>query len=469
MRAQLIYLMCIACIICNVHQTKIFAIQHPIVIMVLAHNNQDCYERTLDSIIAQLYDNYRVIYVDDGSTDNSYYYAKAYSIERHISSRCTFRRSACHQGPLAHIYREVQKCKEDEIIVVLDGCDWFADEHVLDTINKYFCNNDVWLAYGGYTSYPELKTDILSKDKNSQLELCISYAWIFKELKLEDLLYNHIFYQGDWNSIIANPLKQLASNRYMSISDILYVSNSNHHHIAQKTLRQQSNIRPINYKPLACRKQIQSSDDTASLLIFSNNPSHLQALLTKVKGHLCYCSHIYIAYSCDAQTDPLYKSMTEQLPELIFSRYEKTEFKATLMHHLHQIESNYILLSDDIATPIAPIDLHVCIRALKNSGLDIFYLPLGAAICAYGLSLSQDLACIDTDHQIYAWASSNKSGAWIIPAIQMTLFSKHYLLSLLENASLSSPDELAIFLHRTIVRENKLGLLFDLSKVISRN
>ena len=161
--------------------------------------------------------------------------------------------------------------------------------------------------------------------------------------------------------------------------------------------------------------------------------------------------------------------MAKQFPEIIFSRYEKSEFKTTLIKSLHDVDSNYILLSNDEATPIAPIDLQVCIQALKNTALDIFYLPLGAAICSYGLSLSQELACIDTDHQIYAWASSNKSGAWIIPTLEMTIFSKHYIQSLLKTPSLASPDELSIFLHRTIVRENKLGLLFDLSKVISRN
>ena len=206
------------------YQAPLVAMQHPLVIIVLAHNTEDCYERTLDSIIAQEYDNYRVIYVDDGSTDNSNYYAQLYTIEQHIKARFIFRHSAFHQGPLAHIYREIQKCKNDEIIVLLDGSDWFTDEHVLETINRHYCNDTIWLAYGGYTCYPDHKND-----RNSQLELCTCYAWLFKELKLEDLLHNHIFYQTGWNSIIADPLKQLAGNHYKPIADILYVSNSRHH------------------------------------------------------------------------------------------------------------------------------------------------------------------------------------------------------------------------------------------------
>ncbi len=41
------------------------------VIVIPSNNNKDWYQKNLDSVFNQRYLNYRVIYIDDGSTDNT--------------------------------------------------------------------------------------------------------------------------------------------------------------------------------------------------------------------------------------------------------------------------------------------------------------------------------------------------------------------------------------------------------------
>ena len=52
------------------------------VIMVPSYNNAEWFERTLDSIFSQTYQNFRVIYIDDASTDGAGEFVRAYIKER---------------------------------------------------------------------------------------------------------------------------------------------------------------------------------------------------------------------------------------------------------------------------------------------------------------------------------------------------------------------------------------------------
>lgn len=467
MRNSLIFLFCVLTYLAVFH-VQLIAYEKPIVILVLAYNHEDFYERNLNSIISQKYENYRVIFIDDCSCDNTYYHAKAYCADQKILSRIKFIRSESHQGPISHMYREVQKCKDDEIIVFIAGCDWFADSQTLSIINSHYCTSDIWLSYGAYTCYPHDNHSSMSKTlKSSMQELCTCYAWLFKELKLEDLLNNHIFYTLDWNSVITEPLKRLACTRCRPIKTILYVRNTSN-----------TIIRPVQSdKPISCplnnyipihqpRIKKSSTEPEASILIFSTDPSHLVPLLVGIKGYLVHHATIDILYPADVQTDAAYQTLIAKFSSINFIRYETHNFKSALTQYIEQVPYTYIMLSNDTCKPISPVDLQICTQALNNTNLDIFYLPIGRIICPYGMALSQEIACIDTGNQIYAWASSNKNGHWLLPILQMTLFSKSYLSNVLDTARVSSPEDLHILLHRTIVQENKLGLMFDQMKVI---
>ena len=43
--------------------------------------------------------------------------------------------------------------EDDEIIIHLDGDDWFINEQVLEKLNKFYNDNDVWMTYGGFVCW----------------------------------------------------------------------------------------------------------------------------------------------------------------------------------------------------------------------------------------------------------------------------------------------------------------------------
>src|SRR5579872_96758 len=79
--------------------------QKPLVIVIPSYNNSDWYRKNLDSVFAQDYDNYRIIYIDDCSIDGTYELVRDYIVENGQKERVTLIKNDRRQGALANHYR----------------------------------------------------------------------------------------------------------------------------------------------------------------------------------------------------------------------------------------------------------------------------------------------------------------------------------------------------------------------------
>lgn len=121
----------------------------PFVIVVAAYNNVSTSEQTLLSILNQKYDNFRLIYIDDGSNDGSYETATRFLKNHPLSARVSLLHNEEHQGTIESLYRALHTCKSDEIVLLFEGKEFLAHENVLSRLNHYYANPDVWLTEGG--------------------------------------------------------------------------------------------------------------------------------------------------------------------------------------------------------------------------------------------------------------------------------------------------------------------------------
>ncbi len=64
-------------------------VEKPFVIIVPSYNNSRFVEKNLQSIFTQRYENYRVIYIDDNSSDQTYGQAKALTEQWEQTKRIT--------------------------------------------------------------------------------------------------------------------------------------------------------------------------------------------------------------------------------------------------------------------------------------------------------------------------------------------------------------------------------------------
>ena len=240
----------------------------PFVFIVMSYNNSDWVELNLRSLLTQNYRNYRIIYFNDCSSDetekkvrrlaikhtkknhlsfNSILLDNSYSVKfakespdlQKITPRPFFTlvNNIHRGGALCNLYRGVSNCLDEEIVVVVDGDDWLFDNTVLEKLNKAYSSNDIWLTHGNLIEYPnggatwcEPVPNALINSNAFRTFKCPShlrtfYAWLFRQINLEDLLYDGDFFQMTSDQATMFPMIEMAGNRHLFIHDILYVYN----------------------------------------------------------------------------------------------------------------------------------------------------------------------------------------------------------------------------------------------------
>ncbi|MES2272955.1 MAG: glycosyltransferase family A protein [Chlamydiota bacterium] len=189
------------------------------VIFVHAFNQELWCERSLRSIFEQEYENYRVIIIDDASSDETYETMRRFLLENHQEYRAILIRNETKIGPIASLYRAIDSCLDREIIVPLEGKDWLVHPMVLSDLSKNYQNPNIWLSFGQavhYPSYDLLEPQLVSskrKRKVNPAAPCSFYAGLFKKIPLSDL-----FKEGAEDSYLI-PLLQMAGDRVQIIKE----------------------------------------------------------------------------------------------------------------------------------------------------------------------------------------------------------------------------------------------------------
>ncbi len=209
-----------------------------IVVLTTSYNNRNWAQKNLESIFRQDYSNYRVIYIDDASQD-----ATAGLVEEWVNKQekqlCfELFRNRERRGALANIYWAIHdRCRDEEIVVSLDGDDWFYDAQVLKRINQVYSAREVWLTHGTLLEFPtgikgwsvpiprRIVAHNAFRSYRCPSHLRTFYAWLFKRIRLEDLQYEGRFFSMTWDQAMMFPMIEMAGERHAFIPEITYVYN----------------------------------------------------------------------------------------------------------------------------------------------------------------------------------------------------------------------------------------------------
>lgn len=212
--------------------------QKPIVVLVTSYNNAKWVRMNLASVALQKYNNFRIIYVNDCSSDKTGQLVEDYIEKLNLQDKTIYISNSERKGALHNIYDSIHNLiEDDEIVVSLDGDDWFSSRKVLKKINECYCSDEVWLTHGTLREFPSGSTkwcqpvppDAISEN-NYRKYRCPShlrtfYAWLFKKIRREDLTENEEFYQMSWDQAIMFPMIEMAAERHRFIREVLYVYN----------------------------------------------------------------------------------------------------------------------------------------------------------------------------------------------------------------------------------------------------
>jgi len=208
-------------------------------IIVPSYNNEKWLRACLRSVKLQTYQDYECIIVDDCSSDES-----VPIIKEEIVENPNFRLIQNTERKLAlrNIYEAIVSSNPsaEDVIVTLDGDDWFATKNTLEILNNTYKEKDCWLTYGSYIEFPsrtrgkfsrQIPQHIIEQNSFRESEWMSSHLRTFKhklwhQVKREDFLEEDgRFCDGAWDMIFMFPMLEMAHTRSCFIGDILHVYN----------------------------------------------------------------------------------------------------------------------------------------------------------------------------------------------------------------------------------------------------
>lgn len=212
------------------------------VIVIPSYNNEKYVEKNLVSIFNQKYPYYRVIYLDDNSLDNTN------SLVRNIVSKYnkwdifSLYRQRVRFYASGNRYFAYHLCEDDEILVMLDGDDWFSSPNVLNRLSieyrkgtlvtygsfRFYENNRLSSGIYGNESFPNevLKNKTFRHYRWTSQHLRTGYAKLFKQIKITDLMdLENNFLRCCTDLAEMMPVLEMASPKITMIPEPLYIYN----------------------------------------------------------------------------------------------------------------------------------------------------------------------------------------------------------------------------------------------------
>jgi len=208
------------------------------------YNVEKWIRATLRSVKLQSYDNFQCIIVDDMSSDNS-----AAIVQEVIEGdpRFVFVENQEKKYVLKNICGAIDLSNpgDEDVIVVLDGDDWFAGKDVLSLLDETYKREKCWLTYGSYMEYPQNIKGKFAQEVPKRVideNLFRQSAWMTSHLRSwkyglwkhidqqkcfsePDAIDNNNHFAFCWDLAYMFPLLELAGEKIHYISEILYIYN----------------------------------------------------------------------------------------------------------------------------------------------------------------------------------------------------------------------------------------------------
>ena len=227
------------------------------------YNADKFLDRCISSIKKQKNGNFKCVLIDDLSTDNSLKVA-----EKSIGSdeRFTIIKNDEKSFALKNIVKAIEHSapEDGDVIILLDGDDWFASTLSLEHLNSYYENKDCWVTYGSYimhpysvmgiepSEYPQKVVDsnTYRSDKWRASHLRTFRFHVWDKIDKEDFKdKDGNYYKMAYDQAIMLPLIEMASERCRYIPEVLHTYNKEN---------------PLNVDKIKAREQSQTASEIRS-------------------------------------------------------------------------------------------------------------------------------------------------------------------------------------------------------------
>lgn len=203
------------------------------------YNVEKWIKYTIRSVKNQTYTNFECILTNDMSTDNSLSVARK---EIGEDKRFTIIDNTEKKNALENNKNAIElNSKPDDVIVILDGDDWFACSDCLEYLNALYEAEKCWVTYGSYIEFPSKKIGKFSQKCPAAIVENNSYRnnpWLYSHLKTfkyflwekiqkEDFINpdSGTFFDFAQDLVYMFPLLEMAGSKVRYVDKILYAYN----------------------------------------------------------------------------------------------------------------------------------------------------------------------------------------------------------------------------------------------------
>ena len=211
--------------------------QNKIVVITPFYNPGEFLEQCVSSLITQKYDNFKMVFIDDCSTDGSFDKLPK-DDQRAVIIRNEIRKTALenlHDAIMNH-------CEPDDIVVFVDGDDWLPNKKVLSYINEFYEETNCWIMYGqaqwtdgrrGFAcAYTEEQFKQLRETPFRVSHIRTFRAGLYQKIKEQDPSFSCLkdagqnYYKMTYDVAIMFPIMEMAGYDKVKFNDtILYTYN----------------------------------------------------------------------------------------------------------------------------------------------------------------------------------------------------------------------------------------------------
>jgi glycosyltransferase involved in cell wall biosynthesis len=203
------------------------------------YNPGEFLETCVNTLMSQKYENFKVLFVDDCSTDGSF------DKLPHDNEKAIVIKNEIRKTALENIHNAIiNHCEPDDIVILIDGDDWLPNKNVLSYVNDFYNQNDCWIMYGqsqwtdgrrGFASaYSAEEFKNIRKSPFRVSHLRTFRAGLYQKIKEQDSEFscmkdsNGEFYKMTYDVGIIFPMLEMAGAEKVAFNDtILYIYNRN--------------------------------------------------------------------------------------------------------------------------------------------------------------------------------------------------------------------------------------------------
>jgi len=370
---------------------------HRLVIDIPSYNNKDWCVKNLQSVLDQVgHTNYLAIITDDCSPDGTGAILEKYiqELPQEQQNHVKLIRNKHRRGALANHYNVIQLAQNDDIIVQLDGDDFFKTTDVFTFINNLYNNPDLWWTYGIYENWPDASMQAFSRpltEEDGFMRATIPFvfgpvrsyrAWLAKKIKLEDLIATFEpclgkFYASAGDFALMYPLLEMSNNEHRYYIDrVLYTRNvatpindfkvnKNLQERCAHAIKESS-----RYIPVCAPDGVLPENVDVSVIVFdgTQDVQQLEQCLASIRGQVSAYKAICVLYdfegvACSSE----YQNLMTRTTDCTWIDTAQDPVHAGIRYGLRRSYAPYVFLIDAGCLVNHPIDLQAYAKMLKDT------------------------------------------------------------------------------------------------------